>query len=394
MAKSLATQAARKVFLRACAALQPEDWRGQENLLKTVDAEGWELVSKLAVRYGLLGLVSRNLDWAHQHTGIVIPVLQRMAAWRQGQMVQMLVHRQAARRIGEALDGAGIRFVIFKGMALVDQVYGDLSLRAFRDCDILVDRDQLETSYAILQNLGYSLCQYENLNDYLVRDKSGANMSHSDGSSVDLHWAIQGYETRPSDPKIIWRHCRPQEPAQGLPGWRMSPELTLINVAAHFQVHEYEELKSLVDFYLAAVRLGAQIDVAKLFSTARSLEMVQTIDLAARLCDKLFIPNPLIGRLIAAAPSMHARLALGILTHERLIRLEKIRPTERRLRGLVCSGATIPSAKAFRKMLIPKARELELRFGRRFDLSMYPRYYGVQAYRLFTRTRKPFSDLA
>jgi hypothetical protein len=44
-------------------------------------------------------------------------------------------------------------------------------------------------------------------------------------------------------------------------------------------------------------------------------------------------------------------------------------------------------------MLIPKAYELELRFGRRFDLGMYPRYYLVQAYRLVRRSRKPFSEL-
>jgi len=83
-----------------------------------------------------------------------------------------------------------------------------------------------------------------------------------------------------------------------------------------------------------------------------------------------------------------------MLTENSLLRLDKMRPTERRLRGLICSGAVSSSAKAFRKMVLPKASELELRFGRRFDLSMYPKYYAVQAYRLLGRTRKPFSDLA
>jgi hypothetical protein len=219
-------------------------------------------------------------------------------------------------------------------------------------------------------------------------------MCHPDGSSVDLHWAIQGYEMRASDPEIIWNHCRPPEPLQDLPGWRMSPELTLINVAAHFQVHEYEEMKSLVDFYLATAVLGPRIDVDELFKTARALDMLPTIDIAARLCQRLFIPNPLIERLATRAPSIQARFACSMLTANSLLRIENIRPTERRLRGLICSGAMSSSAKAFRKMLVPKARELELRFGRRFDLGMYPRYYAVQAYRLFGRTRKQFSDLA
>jgi hypothetical protein len=391
---SATIQAPHKVFLRACAALRPEDWDGQDAPLKAVDAEGWEHISKLAVHFGLLGLVARNLEWANQRTGIFIPILDRMTAWRHGQLMQMLVHRKAARRIGEALTAGGVRFVIFKGMALVDQVYGDLSLRAFRDCDILVDRNRLETIYAILQDLGYSLALDECLQDYLDRDKAGANMSHSDGSSVDLHWAIQGYEMGPSDPEIIWRHCRPPEPSQGLPGWRMSPELTLINVAAHYQVHEYEEFKSLVDFYLTAVTLGGRIDTDELFKTGQVLNMWHTVDLAARLCQRFFIRSPFVERLAVGPPSLHARLACGILTEKSLLRLDKIRPTERRLRGLICSGSVSSSAKAFRKMLLPKTSELELRFGRRFDFSMYPKYYAVQAYRLLGRIRKPFSDLA
>jgi hypothetical protein len=391
--RSATLQAARKVFLRACSTLQPENWDGQETILQAVDAQGWEVVSKLAVQHGLLGLVSRSLDWAHERTGIGIPILNPARAWRQAQLIQMLVYRKAARRVAEALAARDIRFVIFKGEALVEQVYGDLSLRTFRDCDILVAREQLDAAYAILGDLDYRLACHESLQEYLAWGKSGANMSHSDGSSVDLHWAIQGYEMSPSDPEIIWRHCRPPEASRGLPGWRMSPALTLINVASHFQVHEYQEIKPLVDFYQTAVKLGTHVDTDELLRTAGALNMLQTVDLTARLCERLFIPNSLVGRLAVGAPSMNTRLACSLLTPESLLRLEAIRPVERRLRGLICHGAISSSAKAFRKMLIPKARELELRFGRRFDLGMYPRYYLAQAYRLVARSRKPFSDL-
>jgi hypothetical protein len=392
--KPVAVELARKVFLRACASLHPKDWDGQETILRTVDARAWEIAVDLAMRHGLLGLVARNLDWAHARTGAPIPILERVRAWRQAHFVQMLVYRKAARRITEALAGRGIRFVIFKGMALVELVYRDLSLRTFRDCDILVERDHLEAAYATLREFGYSLVQYASLEEYLVRDKFGANMRHSDGSSIDLHWAIQGYEMGPSDPEIIWRYCRAPEISQELPGWRMSPELTLINLASHFQVHEYEEIKPLVDFYLTAATLGTRIDIDELRETARALGMVQTVDLAARLCERLFPQNPMVERLAAGSPSPHIRMALGVLTNASLLPLDKIRPTERRLRGLICHGAIFSSAKAFRKMLIPKARELEVRFGRRFNLRMYPRYYMVQAYRLLARSRKSFLDLA
>jgi Uncharacterised nucleotidyltransferase len=386
--------AAHKVFLRACSSLQPADWDGQETVLRAVDADGWGVVSRLAVQHGLSGLVVRSLDWAHQRTGVPIPILERMTAWRQGQLLQMLFYRNAARQAAEALAAGGIRFAIFKGMALVEQVYGDLSLRAFRDCDILVDRDRLEAAYAILSDLGYSLGNFPTLQEYFLRGKPGIDLRHSDGSLIDLHWAIQGYEIPPSDPEIIWSHCRPRETSEELPGWRMSPELTLIHLATHFQVHEYQEIKPLVDFYHAAAKFGARIDLDALFRTARTLNMLQPVDLAARLCERMFVPNPLVARLAVGAPSVHTRLARKILTAESLLRLDTIRPTERRLRSLFCYGAISSSASAFRKMLVPRARELELRFGRPFALGMYPRYYWVQAYRLVARSRKPFSDLA
>jgi putative nucleotidyltransferase-like protein len=388
------TQVARKIFLRACSALQPNDWGGLGATLESLDTEDWEIVGTLALRHGVVGLVARSLDWAQQRTGLGIPILDQARAWRQGELFRMLVYRKAARRVAEAVAARGIRFIIFKGEALIEQVYGDLSLRTFHDCDMLIDRDKLEASCAILQDLGYSFGRHKSLQEYLVRGKPAIDMKHPDGSTIDLHWAFQGYEMAPSDPEIIWRHCQLPQTAGALPGWRMSPELTLINLASHFQVHEYEEFKPLVDFYQSAVRLGPQIDVDDLLSIAQVLGMRRTVDLAARLCQRMFIPNPLVRRLtLKNAPSIHTRLACAVLTERSLLRIEKVRPTERRLRGLICHGAISASAKAVRKMLVPTARELELRFGQPFHVRMYPRYYVVQAYRVVTRSRRPFSDL-
>ena len=57
------------------------------------------------------------------------------------------------------------------------------------------------------------------LQEYLLRGKPGIDLRHSDGSLIDLHWAIQGYEIPPSDPEIIWSHCRQRETSEELPGW-------------------------------------------------------------------------------------------------------------------------------------------------------------------------------
>ena len=173
----------------------------------------------------------------------------------------------------------------------------------------------------------------------------------------------------------------------------MSPELTVIIAASHFQVHEYEELKPLVDFYLTAVRLGASIKGDRLLGLARTLGMAHNVDLAARLSEKMFIHSPFVAQLAVGSPSLHTRLALGVLRQESLLRLERMLPTARRIRGLLCHGSASSSARAVRKMLIPRSRELELRFRRPFRLTMYPKYYLAQAQRVLTRSRMPLSDI-
>ena len=358
-----------------------------------MDAEGWEAVKTLSERHGLTGLVARGLEWAHEGLGFEAPVLARLAAARQGQLVQLLVYRRAARRVAEALEASGIPFIIYKGAVLAEEAYGDLSLRAFRDCDILVRKCQLKPAFDVLQALGYQLAYEQSIEPLIAGHVNAAALSHSNGSAVDLHWSIAGGELLPSDPELVWQRSYRSDKRGALPGLRMSPEMTLVNLATHFHRHSYEELKPLVDFYVAAVRWAGQIDPDELVRIAEPLGMLPMVDLAARLCERLFIPSPTIRRLAVGAPSLRARMALQMLTPASLLRLDKVRPTEVRLRRLICGGTVAASARAFRRMLIPKPRELEQRFGRPIAVAMYPRYYLVQVYRVVTRSRKPFDDL-
>ena len=155
----------------------------------------------------------------------------------------------------------------------------------------------------------------------------------------------------------------------------MSPELSVINLATHFHRHQFQELKPLIDFYTTAIKFGAQINVDELLRTARALGMLPMVDLAARLSERSLIPNPLVHRLAVGAPSIRTRLACARLTERKLLRIERSNPIKNRLRRLIYSGTLTATARAFRTMLLPRARELEARFNRPFSPGMYPRYY-------------------
>jgi hypothetical protein len=391
-------RAANRAFLRACTTLEPTGWDGQERVLAQLDAAGWDIISQLAVNHGLVGMVARSLGWAQERFGLEVPILDQLSSLRRAQLAQMMMRRNAAREAGDALASRNIRFVIYKGAVLNEEVYGDLSLRSFSDCDILVPADQFEAAYDALAGLGYSLSKYECIEDFLRPQSyepglaNEATLRHPRGFDIDLHWAIMGQELLPRDPDVVWRYCEPPEAPHALPGLRLSPALTLINSATHLYAHNFQEIKPLVDFYVTAVRWGARIEMHDLIDTARAMEMLPMVDLASQLCNRLFAPHPLVQRLMVGRPTLGARIALATLSERSLHRPKRLGAVEIRLRRLACSGMPSAAALGLRTMIFPSARELEVRFRQPFKPSLYLRYYGLQVYRMLSaQSNLPFA---
>jgi putative nucleotidyltransferase-like protein len=392
MVHSAATHLWRGVFLRACAVRAPGDWAGQEGALWGLDPEDWNNIVSVATRHGLIGLVSRGLDFAYQQSGVSSPARERLAQWRQGQLIQLLRRRKLARQVAEAFKAANIDFILYKGVALADEVYGDLSLRGFGDCDILVRPDSIDAAFAKLTELGYTAgsttCAQQ------IANGINAIAVKRPDASVDLHWSLSVDELFLKDADIIWAHSEPPRIPNALPGRRMSPELNLVNLASHFCRHSFLELKPLVDFHVAATKYGAEVDVDVLRRLARLLDAELAVDLTARLSQTLLLPDPAVARLVHDRPALRTRIGCAVLTERSLVRTGDPPPTESRLRRLMLSGTSSSAVRAFRKMLLPRVSDLESRFQRPFDLRMYPQYYVIQARRVLTRSKRSFDGLA
>jgi hypothetical protein len=343
-------------------------------------------VAGYAVGHGLAGLVARGLARAEEATGFHPPVRDELDRVRHGQLARRLVAKAAARRVADTLAARQIPFVPFKGIVLAEEVYGDLSLRDFGDFDAMVPRERVDEAFAAATELGYRLSYLGHVREYVRAGAHAAGMEHPDGSAFDLHWRLAP-DMRPETEALVWRHCVPAGPAARFPGLRLSPELTLIHLAKHFHSTQYMVLRSLVDFHVAAQRLGASIDASALEAVAREFRVAPVLDIVSALRERTFPREAAEG---AHAPQRMFRTRVGMhFVTEELMLDNPFRPRIGNwLRFLAASGTSAAAARSLGEILVPGRLELTRFFRRPFDPGMYPRYYWRQLVKVFTLARK------
>jgi hypothetical protein len=377
-----------RAFLLACSVDRAQDWAGHEDALLGLSAEGWQALQDHAVLHGFAGLLARNLQWAADRMGISMPIVGPLEAVRRGQLVQHLARKAAARRVCAALEERGIPFIVFKGIVLAEEVYGDLSLRGFRDLDVLVPADRVDGAFATCVELGYRLTQFDHARDYVRAGAHAAGMVHADGSGVDLHWSIAHDMLEPERIARVWAGARPAPPGAFLPGSRLAPEMTLIHLAKHFHSHQYASPKPLVDFFVTARRLGDSIDPGRLARGATELGLLPVLDVAAGLCDRCFIAEILPSPLRARVSTMPARIARKVVDDGLLVNAARRSRIGNWTRFLLAAGGARFALRALAEILVPGRLTLVQFFGRAYAPGMYPRYYWRQLVKVVTLSTK------
>lgn len=143
-------------------------------------------LAELALYHGIAGRVwncTVHLSW-HDRTGMSLLYNSRMAA-----ADYHLRSVSTMKRIRKAFDDLGVRWIIFKGPVLSEQLYRDIGERSYSDLDVLVDPRGLAGSVAALEAVGFSLMD---LNWLLLRRRElgEIHLLSPDGVAVDLHWNL------------------------------------------------------------------------------------------------------------------------------------------------------------------------------------------------------------
>lgn len=111
--------------------------------------ESWRDVLLVAAHHRVLPLLYAHLQpWAPQN------VQDELHNYVRGRAMSVLFLNAEMARIARSFDGAGVRFLTFKGPALAE-AYGGTARRPFVDNDLLIDPADFDTAARLLGELGF-----------------------------------------------------------------------------------------------------------------------------------------------------------------------------------------------------------------------------------------------
>lgn len=218
-------------------------------------------------------------------------------------------HFAEAARLTGLLEARGVPCLVLKGVALARSVYDHPCERAFRDLDLLVAPDRLETALDVLRSSGYvEACPPKLWQAY--RDHHFHVPFEAFGRPrVEVHWAL----TRPDDPYRLDAEDlladrtvpedRPSFPCASSRGQVLHCATSLLRCG-------FTDLKRLVD--LDRLVRFAPPDWRDLRRMAEPRGLAPAVRLALELCSELFA-TPVADVLPVFAPLGHARRRLDDL---------------------------------------------------------------------------------
>lgn len=109
----------------------------------------------LATREGLAGLLYKNLRKSGSLEALGSPCRQRLHALYHQTLRLNLVRTHALKAILKRCASAGIRVVLLKGAALIQELYQDAGLRPMGDIDLWILPEDLERLAPMLTGSGY-----------------------------------------------------------------------------------------------------------------------------------------------------------------------------------------------------------------------------------------------
>jgi hypothetical protein len=282
-----------ELILCCAAASGPERL---DRLRIIIDAgDDWEIVTRAALRHGVMPVVYRALTPALA-SHLPASVYARMRREVHGNAVRNCYLATEMLRLCRLLEKHGVRTLALKGPALAAGSYGDLTLRQFTDLDLLVRQNDLGATFAALAEEGFRT------NAPLKRIASersfGWEMTFVREPGLfelDLHWRLlPSYFPFTPEGDELWQRAvevdlgpeRASTPA---------PEDLMLFLCAHGAKHGWQSLGGVCDVAQAA--RAHQYDWEALASHARSLGNLRILLLGLLLAYDLLgaaIPDALV----------------------------------------------------------------------------------------------------
>lgn len=332
----------------------------------------WKEVLAGARYHGVMPLLHRHLSRLGAPP-VPTSVLDDLSLYARSNAVHNLMLSHALLHILEDLKGQGVQAVPYKGPLLAGDAYGDVTLRSFKDLDIIVRPDDFRNASNTLERLGYLPGEGDpnaHFHDSFV---------HADtGVEVELHHDVirRRYFPTPLEPSAMWQGLR-QSTLLGQPVACFRPEDTLLLLCLHGSSHTWQGLAWIADVS-EFVRAHPALDWERVLQGAARAKITRLVLLGLHLAHTLLdAPLPKgVQEVVRADPTLE-KLAQRIVTrmHVRRGPLREAVLTEQLQLGMRSGLLKLPLYfKVATFLLRPKARPLQ-RIGRyvRLELSGAPK---------------------
>lgn len=337
----------------------------------------WTWFAETARVHAVLPLAHRRLAAA----GIAPPELERQAT---GVALRNLRLTTELLGLARAFEGREIRLLAWKGPALAMLAWGDITLREFRDLDLVVFPEDRARAGALLEERGYQLEGGRTGARARALSRSGCEAIYRSpaGHRVELHWRFAAglFATRLTVADV-W----PRRQMVTLGGGRVDTlgrgDL-LLALGEHGAKHAWERLSWIAD--VGRLAGDREVEWAAVFRQARVLGSERMLLLGLRLAEALLgaeLP-PAVQERRRAHPGL-PRLATWVT--ERLFRATP---------GHIPAGERRVFQLRVRERLLDRVRFLA---GQAFGIgegdfqavelpaALYPLYYLLRPFRLARR---------
>jgi hypothetical protein len=275
--------------------------------------------------HGMLGLLADALrgDGPDAKTAAI------RAAWRVD-VANALAAGRTAVEVYRALASAGVASVAYKGPALAAQAYGDATLRACEDVDVIVAPRDVVRAADALRGIGFAPPRGMSWRRASAEGRWVGQLAlvRSDGGlPVDVHWRLCGRSLpwSPPIPELIARAAQVTIGGHELPV--LEPHDAVVLVLLHSARHAWDKLEP---FVAVGMLVGSGLDGTELLKRAGCVggrrALLTGLEVARRLLGAA-LPASVTeairsdGRVSPLADDAEARLRRGSLGTRRDARL-------------------------------------------------------------------------
>lgn len=269
--------------------------------------QDWEYVVQAAIRHGIILLLYQSLNKSCPQS-TPPEVLNRLRRYYRANAERNLVITAELLKVLSCFRDKGILAVPFKGPALAERIYGDLTLRAFVDIDILVYEQDALRAFDLLIAHGYRPeveIDSGQIRAYVKTEYSIALFGKGGGAIIELHWDMTG---RYLNSPFRLAHFSDRLEQTGLAGkevHQMPPEELLLYLCIHGSKDCWNKLESIRS-------------VAGLIRSCKGMDWVRVAELAGRMrCERMLLLGLFLARdlflawnLFAAEPPEPIRMKM------------------------------------------------------------------------------------